>query len=149
MDYYSPSEAAAKTGFSLDTLRYYERLGLMLQEIRRSSGGRRRFSETDVLWLRMLRCLRETGMPLAEMLRFTALVRAGEETVPERLGLLEEHDRRIEEQVAQLRERQQQIREKIGYYRSARGRDPVWNEPDTGPSPELRAGARIDEGTRM
>ncbi|MFW6723729.1 hypothetical protein ACHZ98_26960 [Streptomyces sp. MAR4 CNY-716] len=85
-------------------------------------------------------------MPLAEMLRFTALVRAGEETMPERLCLLEEHDRRIGEQVAKMRERQQQIREKIGYYRSGRGRHPVWSEPDTGASPELRAEARIDEG---
>ena len=66
MTCYSPAEAAQKTGFSLDTLRYYERIGL-LPPVGRTAGGRRRYGDTDLLWLMTLRCLRDTGMPLREM----------------------------------------------------------------------------------
>ena len=119
MDFYSPGEVAERTGFSLDTLRYYERIGL-LHEIDRTAGGQRRFTEYDVLWLLMLRCLRETGMPIAQMIRFAELARGSEETVAERLTLLEAHDRKIEEQIAGLRAHQKQIRQKIGIYRAKR-----------------------------
>jgi DNA-binding transcriptional MerR regulator len=117
MDFYSPGEAAERTGFSLDTLRYYERIGL-LHTIDRTVGGQRRFTEYDVLWLLMLRCLRQTGMPIAQMRRFAELARGRDETVPERLALLEEHDGRIEEQIAGLRAHQQQIQRKIAIYRA-------------------------------
>lgn len=119
MDFYSPGEVAERTGFSLDTLRYYERIGL-LHEIDRTAGGRRRFTEHDVLWLLMLRCLRETGMPIAQMRRFTEMARGSDETVGERLALLEAHDQRIEEQIAGLRAHQEQIRQKILIYRAKR-----------------------------
>lgn len=72
VSFYSPGQTAEKTGFSIDTLRYYERIGL-LGEIDRTAAGRRRFSEDDIGWLGMLRCLRETGMPIADMLRFSEL----------------------------------------------------------------------------
>ncbi|MFB4299601.1 MerR family transcriptional regulator [Actinomadura sp. NTSP31] len=115
MSSYSPAETAEKSGFSIDTLRYYEKIGL-LSEIARNASGRRVFSEDDLQWLGMLRCLRETGMPIAEMLRYSELARGGAETVQERLGLLQEHDRRVEEQIARLREQQEQVKFKIKFY---------------------------------
>jgi DNA-binding transcriptional MerR regulator len=117
--FYSPSQVADKTGFSLDTLRYYERIGL-LPKIDRTAGGRRRFTETDLGCLLMLRCLRDTGMPIKQMIHFVELTRDTEETVPERLALLEAHDRGIEEQIGQLRDNQKLIRRKITAYRSQR-----------------------------
>jgi DNA-binding transcriptional MerR regulator len=93
MPHYSPREVADKTGFSLDTLRYYEKIGLLVS-VARSSGGRRVFTEDDVAWLGILQCLRETGMPIASMLRYAELARRGDHTIAERLGLLEDHDRR-------------------------------------------------------
>jgi DNA-binding transcriptional MerR regulator len=119
MDSFTPGEVAERTGFSLDTLRYYERIGL-LHEVDRTAGGQRRFTEYDVLWLLMLRCLRKTGMPIAQMLRFAELARGSDDTVAERLTLLEAHDRRIEEQIAGLRAHQKQIRQKIAIYRAKR-----------------------------
>ncbi|MEU8341725.1 DNA-binding transcriptional regulator, MerR family [Actinomadura meyerae] len=116
MSSYSPSETADKSGFSIDTLRYYEKIGL-LPGIARDAAGRRVFSDDDLNWLHMLRCLRGTGMPIAEMLRFSELARGGAETYQERLELLEEHDRRVEEQIAALRDQQSQIKMKIGLYR--------------------------------
>ncbi|MFI0409837.1 MerR family transcriptional regulator [Actinomadura sp. 3N508] len=115
MTSYSPGETAEKSGFSIDTLRYYEKIGL-LSGIARNASGRRVFSDDDLQWLEMLRCLRGTGMPIAEMLRYSELARGGPETVQERLELLQEHDRRVEEQIAELRERQEQIQWKIRFY---------------------------------
>jgi DNA-binding transcriptional MerR regulator len=112
---YTPGQVAEKTGFSLDTLRYYERIGL-LDDIARNSGGQRVFTEDDVAWLRILRCLRDTGMPIQRMVRYAELARGGEETVAERLELLREHDRDIDEKIAHLRVEQDHIRAKITYY---------------------------------
>jgi DNA-binding transcriptional MerR regulator len=114
---YSPAEAAQKTGFSLDTLRYYERIGL-LPPVGRTAGGRRRYSDTDLLWLMTLRCLRDTGMPLKQMQHFIDLARGSDETVPERLALLEAHEQKIQEQIGRLRAHLEQIRKKIDTYRS-------------------------------
>lgn len=115
--FYSPGQVAEKTGFSLDTIRYYEKIGL-LPEIARTAGGRRRFTATDVQWLLLLRCLRDTGMPIAQMHRFMELARGDRGTIPDRLALLAEHDQRIDQQIARLRANQQQIQGKIRHYRS-------------------------------
>ncbi|MFC4533566.1 MerR family transcriptional regulator [Sphaerisporangium dianthi] len=125
MSVYTPGQVVEETGFSLDTLRYYERIGL-LEPIERNAAGQRRFSEEDVGWLGMVRCLRDTGMPIAEMLRFTELVRGGRQTIGERITLLEAHDQEVEEQIARLRERQAAIQRKIRHYRDimARRDDP-------------------------
>ncbi len=112
---YSPGQVAEQTGFSLDTLRYYERIGL-LDGIERNSGGQRVFTEGDVAWLRILRCLRDTGMPIQRMVRYAELARGGDETVAERLEVLREHDRDIDEKIAHLLREQEHIRGKIAYY---------------------------------
>ncbi|NJC72832.1 MerR family transcriptional regulator [Planosporangium thailandense] len=117
MGSYAPGEAAERSGFSLDTLRYYERIGL-LTSVRRTAGGQRVFTDDDLSWLGILRCLRDTGMPIARMCRYAELSRGGEETMPERLALLAEHDRAVERQIARLRAQQEHIREKIRYYRT-------------------------------
>ncbi|MCT2583307.1 MerR family transcriptional regulator [Actinophytocola gossypii] len=113
---YSPGQVAERTGFSLDTLRYYERIGL-LDGIERNSGGQRVFTEDDLGWLRILRCLRETGMPIARMVRYAELARGGDETVAERLAVLEEHDEDITRRIELLRAEQEHIRGKIAHYR--------------------------------
>ncbi|MFJ8042202.1 MerR family transcriptional regulator [Kitasatospora sp. NPDC096147] len=112
----TPAQAVAESGFSLDTLRYYERVGL-LGEVRRSASGHRRFTPHDLAWLGVLRCLRDTGMPIADMLSYAELVRSGDATVAERLAVLEAHDEQVEQQIRELRRQQQAIRDKIAYYR--------------------------------
>jgi DNA-binding transcriptional MerR regulator len=116
MQSYSPGQVADKTGFSLDTLRYYERIGL-IGGLARTSGGRRVFTDDDVGWLEILRCLRDTGMPISRMQRYAELTKAGDETMPERIALLEEHDRAVDEQVRNLRAQQRRVRDKIRWYR--------------------------------
>src|ERR1041384_7422634 len=121
---YSPGETVEKSGFSLDTLRYYEKIGL-IQPVRRAVGGHRRYSDDDLGWLDMLRCLRGTGMPIAQMQSFAELAWAGDETVAKRLALLEEHDAAVEAEMARLIEQRDKIREKIAYYRSHLAQQPV------------------------
>ncbi len=111
-----PSQAAEQSGFSLDTLRYYERIGL-LDDIGRAPSGHRRFREEDLEWLGVLRCLRDTGMPIAQMRRYAELARGGEPTMTERLALLIEHDAQVGRRIAALQGEQAHLREKIDWYR--------------------------------
>jgi DNA-binding transcriptional MerR regulator len=115
---YSPGEAVRRSGLSLDTLRYYERIGL-LDRVARDQSGRRRFDERDLTWLRVLVCLRETGMPIERMRRYAELVREGEGTLAERVDLLSEHDARVEEQIETLLAQREHLRTKIAGYREA------------------------------
>lgn len=118
MTTYTPAQVTEKTGFTIDTLRYYERIGL-LHHVGRTAGGRRCFSDEDLGYLQMLRCLRYTGMPIAEMLRFVELMRAGDTTVDQRVEVLREHEERVGAQIEQLREYQAHIRFKIQLYSGA------------------------------
>jgi len=119
MTVFTPGEVVHRTGFSLDTLRYYEKEGL-LGAIERTAGGRRVYSESDVEWLGMVRCLRDTGMPIAELRRYVELS-ADDGTVPERIALLEAHDRAVQASIDELRQQQRRVREKIAYYRDQTG----------------------------
>lgn len=112
---YSPGEVADKTGFSIDTLRYYEKIGL-LSHIGRTAGGRRAFTDEDIDWLGTLRCLRDTGMPIARMVRYAELTRV-EQSEQERMRILEEHDEEVTRRMAELESQRQYIRNKIAWYR--------------------------------
>jgi DNA-binding transcriptional MerR regulator len=114
---FSPSQAAEQSGFSLDTLRYYERIGL-LDDIARTPSGHRQFGDNDLEWLGVLRCLRETGMPIAQMRRYAQLARCGQATLAERMNLLIEHDARVQERISLLQAQRAHLREKIAWYRS-------------------------------
>jgi DNA-binding transcriptional MerR regulator len=115
---FSPAQIVELTGFSLDTLRYYERIGL-IEPVRRAVGGHRRYTQDDVEWLDVLRCLRGTGMPIARMQEFARQVRAGDHTFADRLTLLEEHDRAVACEIARLEEQREKVRAKITHYRDA------------------------------
>lgn len=112
---YTPAEAAERSGFSIDTLRYYEREGI-LAPVERTAGGRRAYTDDDLGRLGFLRCLRDTGMPIAQLRRYGELS-ADESTVPERVELLEEHERSVQAQIEQLLAQQRRLREKLAWYR--------------------------------
>ncbi|NUP50446.1 MAG: MerR family transcriptional regulator [Catenulispora sp.] len=121
---FSPAQTVEISGFSLDTLRYYEKIGL-IEPVRRAAGGHRRYSEDDLGWLDMLRCLRGTGMPIAQMQNFAVLAREGDDTVEDRLALLEEHDAAVEAELARLLEQRSKVRAKIEYYRAYLAQQPA------------------------
>ncbi|MFD7311413.1 MerR family transcriptional regulator [Promicromonospora sp. NPDC059942] len=113
---YSPAQAAEVSGFSIDTLRYYEREGI-LRPIARTSGGHRTYTQDDLGWLDLVHCLRDTGMPIADVKRYAELS-LDEATLAARVALLEEHDRRVQESIDALRTQQDRLREKISWYRT-------------------------------
>jgi DNA-binding transcriptional MerR regulator len=113
---YSVGEAAERSGFSVDTLRYYERLGL-LEPVERTSGQRRRYRSSDLDWLGFVSCLRGTGMPVREMREVAELVRAGEHTIPQRIDVLETHAERVRQRIRELTEQLGAVEHKVAYYR--------------------------------
>jgi DNA-binding transcriptional MerR regulator len=86
----SVAEAAQASGLSAHTLRYYERAGL-LEPVSRNGSGHRRYEAADLERINFLTKLRGTGMPIRDVRRYAALMRAGETTNEERLALLEAH----------------------------------------------------------
>jgi DNA-binding transcriptional MerR regulator len=117
----SIAQAAAVTGLTAHTLRYYERDGLMLDPVDRDPGGRRRYSPADISWTVMLTRLRATGMPVAEVRRYTALARAGAGNEQERLALLCAHRDRVRARLAREAEHLAAIDTKIATYRARIG----------------------------
>jgi DNA-binding transcriptional MerR regulator len=110
------AEAAQRTGLTTHTLRYYERDGLMLYEVARSSSGHRVYTERDLTWVSLLTRLRATGMPIREVKAYAALCREGDGNELERLALLEAHRARVLAQLAEVTEHLGAIDNKIGIY---------------------------------
>lgn len=91
------AEVSERSGLSIDTIRYYERIGLC-PPVPRGSDGARRFTPETLDWLTLLASLRETGMPMKRMRDFAELYRRGDATVPERRSILLEHRGRLKAQ---------------------------------------------------
>src|SRR5689334_829303 len=114
---FSIQQVADLTGLSIDTLRYYERIGL-LEPVNRAASGHRRYRQKDIDWIDLLINLRETKMPLAEMIRFAQLRRQGDATAGERLRMLEQHQRSLEEQMRKLELHMAALQKKIAHKRA-------------------------------
>lgn len=113
---HSIAEAAEQTGLTTDTLRYYERDGLMLRPVPRSASGHRAYAEEDLAWVHFLTRLRSTGLPIREVRRYAALVREGSGTETERLELLRDHRRVVLAKLAEVQDHLGAIDRKIGFY---------------------------------
>jgi DNA-binding transcriptional MerR regulator len=111
------SEAARRTGVSVHTLRYYERAGLVVTAIDRTSSGRRRYHELDLDWITVCTKLRATGMPIKTVRRYAQLVSSGHGNEQERLVLLQAHRAEVVAMLAQVQENLALIDHKIDVYR--------------------------------
>lgn len=120
MDSFSIRACAAKTGVSPDTLRYYEKIGL-LTRVSRSAGGHRQFTEADVRWVTFLRRLHDTGMPIRRMQQYARLLRKGDETRADRQALLEAHREDVRARIAHLNDNLRMIEKKIRLYAETAG----------------------------
>ncbi|GHO63542.1 hypothetical protein KSC_024340 [Ktedonobacter sp. SOSP1-52] len=115
---YTTSDVARLTGLSIDTLRYYERIGL-IHEVDRLSNTHRRYTDSDVQWIQFLLRLRDTGMSIQQMLSYARLQRLGESTLRERVALLKAHHEQVELHIQQLQEYLVVIDHKITTYEGA------------------------------
>lgn len=112
---YSIKEVSQKTGLSIHTIRYYDQEGL-LPRLKRSSGGRRIFSDHDIAWLELICCLKNHGMPLETVKKFMTYCLQGAKTCEQRKEILEAHRTQIEEQIKQLCCHLEMINYKLEHY---------------------------------
>jgi len=125
----SIAEAARRTGVSVHTLRYYERAGLVVTAVDRTTSGRRRYHQLDLDWIVICTRLRATGMPIRTIRRYAELVSAGPGNEQERLVLLEAHRAEVTARLARTREHLKLIDHKIDVYRgrlAAGDADRLW-----------------------
>ena len=125
----SIAEAARRTGVSVHTLRYYERAGLVVTAVDRTTSGRRRYHQLDLDWIVICTRLRATGMPIRTIRRYAELVSAGPGNEQERLALLEAHRAEVTARLARTREHLKLIDHKIDVYRgrlAAGDADRLW-----------------------
>lgn len=123
------AEAADHAGVSVHTLRYYERAGLVITDVSRTQGGRRRYHRVDLEWIHVCTKLRAAGMPIKSIRRYAELVAAGHGNEEERLALMEAHWADVTARIAELQQNLELIEHKIGVYRgrlAAGDADRLW-----------------------
>ncbi|MFZ6757445.1 MerR family transcriptional regulator [Undibacterium sp. Ji50W] len=110
-------QAAAVTGLTVHTLRYYERIGL-LDPVTRQDNTHRLYREEDILWIQFLLKLRTTGLPIRDMLRYAELRRLGNtpDSLSARKDLLQQHTHTVEKTLAELQSNLKVLHQKIAMY---------------------------------
>ena len=111
-------EVCEKYGISADTLRYYERVGV-IPEVNRTKGGIRDYSEEDIRWVENAICMRNAGVPVEMLIDYVRLFREGDGTLQARRDLLTEARQTIQEQMDKLQETAQLLDYKISRYEEA------------------------------
>lgn len=98
-----------------DTLRYYERVG-MIPPVSRTPGGIRNYSQEDLNWVELCLCMRSAGLPVESIARYVRLSRMEEDTTLERHALLLEQREILREQQRQIGETLARLDRKIAWY---------------------------------
>ena len=114
---YTISEAARLMSVSPSTIRYYDKEGL-LPEVKRQNGIRM-FDEVDFGWLRLLMCLKKTGMPIKRIKEYVELSKKGDATLLERYELIRAQRQFVQDQIEQLEYYMEELDFKDWYYRKA------------------------------
>ncbi|PPK69733.1 MerR family transcriptional regulator [Actinokineospora auranticolor] len=117
---YAIAEAAHRSGLSIDTLRYYERIEL-IDPPARDSGGRRAYTDEDLAWLHFLTKLRTTGMPIKLMREYARLRHQGVASVGARKHILVRHREDVLARIEELRSCLQVLNYKIENYERISG----------------------------
>ncbi|QWF79400.1 MerR family transcriptional regulator [Amycolatopsis sp. CA-230715] len=125
---YSIAEAARRSGLSIDTLRYYERIKL-LEPPARDAAGRRAYSDEDLTWLGFLTKLRTTGMPIRLMREYASLRRRGAAGAGRRKAILVEQRRSVAERIAELQSCMDVLDYKIENYEQIERKFAAENNP--------------------
>lgn len=116
---YTVGEMAKKLGVAPSTLRYYDNEGL-LPFAERSSGGFRIFKDSDYEWLKIIECLKKTGMQLKDIKAFIEMALKGDETIEQRLALIIKQKESVKAQIAEMEETLKTLEFKEWYYKTAK-----------------------------
>lgn len=112
------SEVSAQFDISPDTLRYYERVG-MLPSVNRNKSGIRDYNETDIGWVYFIKCMRNAGMPIDILTEYVELVQQGDETVEARKQILINQRDELIQKIDDLRQTLEILNKKIEGYDNA------------------------------
>jgi DNA-binding transcriptional MerR regulator len=115
---YTIGEVAERSDLSIHTLRYYDKEGL-LPFVKRTESGIRKFDDADLEGLKVIECLKRTGMPLRDIKQFLDWCQAGDETLQKRRNLFYERRAAVLEQMAELQKTLDTINFKCWYYETA------------------------------
>lgn len=111
-------EVSEKYDISQDTLRYYERIGL-IPAVTRTSGGIRNYQESDLGWVENAICMRNAGVPIEALIEYVRLYQMGDSTIEARKQLLEEQYEILQEQKQQIETTMERLDYKISRYKVA------------------------------
>ena len=109
------TEVSKIYGLSADTLRYYERVG-MIPPVHRTPGGQRDYTEQDCKWVELAKCMRSAGLPVEMMIEYLKLYQQGNETIPARRELLHDQKEILMEQRAAIDKTLERLEFKISRY---------------------------------
>lgn len=123
-------EVSEKYGVSQDTLRYYERVG-MIPEVSRTAGGIRNYTQEDLGWLELALCMRSAGLPVNVLVEYLKLYRQGDETIPQRLELLTAQRKELLEMKSRIEQTLARLDYKISVYeRGVKTGVLSWDDPE-------------------
>lgn len=122
-------EVSEKYGISAETLRYYERIGI-IPPVTRTAGGIRDYGEEDLSWVENAKCMRAAGLPIEALIEYRKLYGEGDTTFQARLDLLREQRDLLLAQKKQLEETLHRLDYKISRYEAAvRTGRLTWDQP--------------------
>lgn len=109
------SEVSKKYDLSQDTLRYYERIGL-LPGVNRNKSGIREYNEDDCRWIEFIKCMRSAGLPIEVLIEYVNLFQMGDDTIEARKELLVEQRKNLLEKREELDRTIERLNRKIEHY---------------------------------
>jgi MerR family transcriptional regulator, aldehyde-responsive regulator len=109
------ADVAKKYDLTADTLRYYERIGL-IPGVSRTTGGIRDYSEEDCRWIEFIKCMRGAGLPVEVLIEYVRLFHLGDDTFEARKALLVEQRAKLAERLADMKATLDRLDKKIERY---------------------------------
>src|SRR5215510_8058456 len=112
------AEVSEQYGLSADTLRYYERVGL-IPPVHRNEGGIRDYNELDLRRVDFIKCMRGAGLPIEVLIEYVALVQKGDKTIEARKEILIEQRDLLAARIAEMQKTLDILNRKIEVYENA------------------------------
>lgn len=112
------AEVSEQCEMTPDTLRYYERIGL-LPPVNRNQSGIREYSELDIKRVEFIKCMRDAGLPIDVLIAYYRLVQQGDQTIEARQDILIEQRRQLKARMAELQKTLDLLDYKISVYENA------------------------------
>ncbi|WP_088185877.1 MerR family transcriptional regulator [Desulfosporosinus sp. FKA] len=109
------TEVSEKFDLTQDTLRYYERIGL-IPHVNRNKSGIRDYTEEDCRWVEFIKCMRNAGLPIEALIEYVALFQQGDETIGTRKELLTEQRKQLIRRMEDMQKTLERLNYKIESY---------------------------------